>query len=159
MTQRVKRLVTCTVSILVVVSVAAGCGEDPGAGGGGASTTTPTTTEPTESTEQAPDQGKQAQVVTVERSGGIKGDTETDIFAEETIAPEGFTDADMDQILEAASEPELIDVELEPMPKNQCCDRITTQVVVEYDDGSARTYRTIDGVDQPNVFVDFLSML
>ena len=46
-----------------------------------------------------------------------------------------------------------------PLPKNPCCDRQEYTVVITYADGTTETFRTVDGLQQPAVFEDLLSML
>lgn len=107
----------------------------------------------------APEQqgSKQAVSVTFRRSGGLKPTDETLVFAADKPAPSGRTKADVRAVLESASDPALIKADLEPLPKNLCCDRQTYVISIAWDDGSSRTYQTIDGVQQPQIFEEFLS--
>ena len=102
-------------------------------------------------------ESKQAVTVTFHRSGGLDPVNETFVFSADRPAPFGHSEAEVDDVLEAASDPALINADLVPMPKNQCCDRQSYRVTIVWDDGSSRTYDTIDGVEQPAVFEDFLS--
>lgn len=97
--------------------------------------------------------------MTFNLSGGLKPTDQTWVYAVDEPPPSGHTRAEVSTVLEAASDPELIDAELEPMPKDQCCDRQSYRITVEWDDGSSRTYETLDGVQQPDVFEDFLSLV
>lgn len=62
-------------------------------------------------------------------------------------------------MLEAASAPELIAANMTKVPAQTCCDLQTYVVTVRYDDGSQRTYTSVDGLEQPRVFEKLLGLL
>ena len=165
----VKLTVRMTTAIVCIVALA-GCarqddagpnarvaGETPSSGAGGQSS------EPTsgDTATTSPDTtaGKQATSVTIRVSGGLRGDTERRVYSEGAPPPPGQTRAEVTELLEAASAPELIDAELTKLPAQTCCDRQTYVVTVQYDDGSQRTYTSLDGLEQPSVFEKFLGLL
>lgn len=45
------------------------------------------------------------------------------------------------------------------VPAQACCDLQTYVVTVRYDDGSQRTYTSVDGLEQPRVFEKLLGLL
>lgn len=115
---------------------------------GGTATTPPDTTA-----------GKKATSVTIRITGGLRGDDQRRVYAEGAPPPPRHTRADIAQMLEAASAPELIAVKLTKVPPQSCCDKQTYVVTVRYDDASQRTYTSLDGLEQPRVFEKFLGML
>ncbi len=104
-----------------------------------------------------PQDSTQAVSVTVSHGGGIAPTPYRLVFAAGEPPPPGHTRADVQAVLEAASDPALRRVEMTPLPENQCCDRQGYSVTITWDDGSSRTYRTLDGVEQPRIFQEFLS--
>jgi hypothetical protein len=113
--------------------------------------------QPRPTTSPGEESSKQAVSVTFRRSGGIAYTDETTVFAGDEPPPPGRTKAEVRAVLEAASDPELIDVDMEPMPKDQCCDRRTYVISVAWGDGSSRTYTSIDGLEQPQIFQELLT--
>lgn len=148
------RIVQLLVSLVLVAAVAGCAAEDPS--GGPSDRPTPTSSSgPTTSPEQ---QGsKQAVSVTFRLSGGLDPTDETAVFAAGRSLPSGRTRGEVRDVLEAASDPELVDVAMEPMPKDQCCDRQTYVISIRWDDGSSRSYTSIDGLEQPQVFEELLT--
>ncbi len=153
-----KRFVGLFASALITLALV-GCGaessNDDNSGDNGPGTPDNTTSSETTGSSES----KQAVIVKFQRSGGLKPVDELLVYSQERPAPAGHSEAQVDAVLEAASDPALINADLKPMPKDQCCDRQTYRVTIEWDDGSSRTYDTIDGVDQPAVFEDFLSQV
>lgn len=145
----------------VLVATATGCAaEEPvGDAGDRRNETSRPSTPPEQTTSSQEESSKQAVSVTFKRSGGLAPTDETSVFAADKPVPSGRTRQEVRAVLEAASDPELIEAELEPMPKDQCCDRQTYVVSITWDDGSSRTYTSIDGVDQPQVFEELLTKL
>lgn len=107
---------------------------------------------------QQPDPG-QAVKLSFRKTGGLRGIDESTTYAVDAAPPAGSSKAEVRAILAAASDPGLRDVELEPVPKNACCDLQEYSVTVSYADGSSESFRTVDGLQQPPVFEDLLSML
>ncbi len=93
------------------------------------------------------------------RTGGIRPTTVNLVYAANREAPAGTSSADVQDILSAASNPQLRNVELTPVPKNTCCDRQEYVVLITYADGTTTSFRTLDGLQQPRVFEHLLSML
>lgn len=143
----------------VLVAAATGCAAEQPVDGAGdrRNETSRSSTPPEQTTSPQEESSKQAVSVTFKRSGGLAPMDETSVFAADEPVPSGRTRQEVRAVLEAASDPQLIDAELEPMPKDQCCDRRTYVVSIAWDDGSSRTYTTIDGVEQPQVFEELLT--
>lgn len=138
---------------LLLSTVLAGCaaGAQPeGSGDRPAPSSTQRQTPPERSS-------KQAVSVTFKQSGGIAAMDETVVFAAGRPVPGGRTKADVREVLELASNPELINADLEPMPKDTCCDRRTYVMSILWDDGSRRVYTSLDGLEQPRVFEELLT--
>lgn len=121
---------------------------EPTSASGGTATTSPDTTA-----------GKEATSVTVLVSGGLRGDSARLVYSEGAQPPPGKSRAEVAAVLEAASAPELIAAEMTKVPAQTCCDRQTYVVTVQYDDGSQRTYTSLDGLEQPKIFEKFLGLL
>jgi len=153
-----KRFVQVLLSAVLAVT-ATSCGsEEPPDGQGDRPSQRPGSSVPPDQTTSPEEQdSKKAVSVTFRRSGGLKPTDESSVFAAGKPLPSGRTRGEVRSVLEAASDPKLINAELEPMPKDQCCDRQTYVVSITWDDGSSRTYTTIDGVQQPQVFEEFLT--
>ncbi len=81
------------------------------------------------------------------------------MYSAERPPPPGTSQTDLDKILTAASDPALREADLTPVPKNPCCDLQSYQVTISYADGSSQTFRTVDGLQQPQVFENLLGML
>ncbi|MDQ3095787.1 MAG: hypothetical protein M3Q82_07500 [Actinomycetota bacterium] len=150
------RIAQLLVSLVAAAAIAGCAAEDPA--GGPSERPTPTSSSgPTTAPEQ---QGsKQAVSVTFRLSGGLDPTDETAVFATGGSLPSGRTRGEVRGVLEAASDPELVDVDMEPMPKDQCCDRQTYVISIRWDDGSSRTYTSIDGLEQPQVFEELLTKI
>jgi len=140
---------------LVLAAAAAGCAAQDPSGGPSDRPTRISSSGPITSPEQQ--SSKQAVSVTFRLSGGLEPTDETVVFAAGESLPSGRTKGEVRGVLEAASDPELVDVDMEPMPKDQCCDRQTYVVSIRWDDGSSRTYTSIDGLEQPQVFEELLT--
>ncbi len=141
---------------LTLLLVTAACGSEdptPAAGASGGTVTESTTAPTTGSTDT------QAVSVVFRRTGGIRPTTVNLVYAANREAPAGANSADVEAILEAASDPQLREAELTPVPKNTCCDRQEYVVLITYADGTTTSFRTLDGLQQPKVFEDLLSML
>ena len=93
------------------------------------------------------------------QTGGLRAVDIRVTYSDGGPPPEGVTAKELNQVLDAASDPALRDAELEPLPKNMCCDRQEYTVVITYADGTSETFRTLDGLQQPAVFEDLLGML
>lgn len=143
--------------LLTVVMSLAACGSTDSTGGGAASTTS-TPAQTSGSAGQLPDPG-QAVRVSFRKTGGLRPADETVTYAADGVPPSGSSRADVRAILGVASNPELRTVDLKPPPKNPCCDLQEYTVLITYADGSTATFRTVDGLQQPPVFEDLLSML
>lgn len=140
---------------LTLLLLTVGCGSadsNPPVGASGGTSTESTSTTPGTSRMQAVS-------VVYRRSGGIRPTTVNFVYAANREAPVGASSADVQDILAAASDPQLRNVELTPVPKNTCCDRQEYVVLITYADGSTKSFRTLDGLQQPKVFEDLLRML
>ncbi len=152
---------------LALVTLLAGCADDPdevagprsdssGSGDTGSSTRSTGSTGPTD---PAPSSGKQAVSVTLRVDGGLLPSEEAQTFATGEVPPQGHSTADVRQVLELASDAQLVDLALTKTPTKTCCDLKTYRVMVRYDDGTSRNYVTLSGVQQPRLFDKFLSAL
>jgi hypothetical protein len=159
-----RRVAAPAAALLIGLLAATGCGAaDPDDGGTGDATVTesgPSTT-PSGSTgsTSSSDAASQAVSLTYHKTGGLRPTDETLLYSEDGPRPDGVTAAEVDQVLTAASNPELRDLQLEPMPKYPCCDLQEYTVTISYADGSSESFRTVDGVQQPELFENLLSML
>ncbi|MEP6667099.1 MAG: hypothetical protein ABJA81_11685 [Nocardioidaceae bacterium] len=144
-------------SLLVTVLVAAcfGCAAENSAKSPSPRESGSSTTEST----SAPDDQMHAVSVSFRKSGGLKPVAERTVFAADVSPPAGYTASDVDKVLTAASDPRLEDLDMTPMPSDTCCDRQTYEVTITWADRSTRTFTTIDGIQQPKLFEDLLSML
>jgi len=97
--------------------------------------------------------------VAYRQTGGLKGIDVQKIYSEDGPPPEGASAAEVDQVLDAASDPALQEADLKKVPKYPCCDLQEYTVTVTYADGSSQTFRTVDGLQQPAVFEDLLRLL
>lgn len=148
-----------TVALSVIL---AGCGADPSASSGSdAATQAPTTRESapaprdTPAADTAPDDTG-ISAVTLRRGGGLKPSTVSRVFAADKPPPPGFTRAEVQAVLAAASSFEASDAELAPVPRNTCCDRYGYEVTIDRVDGGSTSYSTIDGLKQPPSFARLL---
>ncbi len=156
---------------LVALLALAGCAEQDNGGTTGRSGTGPTSPGADGESSQDPQPrgtstptpgesgGKEATSVTVRVTGGLRGVDGRLVYAGGAPPPPGHTKADVAAVLKAASAPELISAQLAKVPAETCCDRQSYAVTVQYDNGSQRTYTSLDGVEQPTVFEKFLGML
>ena len=135
----------------------AGGTTSPGTGGQ-PSEPTPTSGD-TATTSSPSSAGKKATSVTVRITGGLRGDDERRVYSEGAPPLPGQTRAEVAAMLEAASAPELIAANMTKVPAQACCDLQTYVVTVRYDDGSQRTYTSVDGLEQPRVFEKLLGLL
>ncbi len=139
---------------LLLVTAACGSEDSTPAAGGSAGTVSESTSAAT-----TPSTDTQAVTVVFRRTGGIRPTTVNLVYAANREAPAGANSADVQAVLQAASDPELREAELAPVPKNTCCDRQEYVVLITYADGTTKSFRTLDGLQQPKVFEDLLSML
>jgi hypothetical protein len=132
--------VTRTIATLALLAGLAACGTADTSGtanpGSPSDSTTPVATPPHDFA--------QAKAVTLVRSGGIRGGTDTWRFAADQPPPNGFSKADLAAILTAAADPDLKS-QTESSPGNPCCDRYLYRVTVTWPDGTSRTFATVDG--------------
>lgn len=94
--------------------------------------------------------------VVFRRSGGLKPIEVNRVFSADQTPPKGYTEVDVEKVIGAAQK--LVDagVTIPDMPKDVCCDRFTYEVVVRFADGTATTYTTIDGLEQPPLLASLL---
>jgi hypothetical protein len=96
--------------------------------------------------------------VTYTRTGGKTGHTQT-----VQIVPgrpvKGYDKTQVRDVLAAASRPELRTLHLPLMPQDLCCDRYVYTVMVGWSDGSAKVFRTADGLPQPSALRRLLAAL
>ncbi len=139
------------------------CGSDDSGAGGGSGTVSESSPAPSDPSNSggstSSDDASQAVSVSYRQTGGLRAVDIRVTYSDDGPPPEGVTANELDQVLDAASVPALRDVELEPLPKNMCCDRQEYTVVITYADGTSETFRTLDGLQQPAVFEDLLGML
>lgn len=150
---------------VVVVALTAGCGSadsDPATGGPTVTQSSTEASSPADpgATTSGSDRGEtQAVTVSFRRSGGLKP-TETQlVYSADSPPPAGTTKSEVASVLQAASDPELQAADMTPVPKDTCCDRQEYSVTITYADGSSESFRSLDGLQQPQVFEDLLSML
>jgi hypothetical protein len=144
--------------VILAVSLA-GCGsEDSGDSGDASPTVSESSPAPSDPSAE-PGEDSQAVSVAYRKTGGLRAIDVRMTYSEDEQPPEGVSAKEVDQVLAAASDPALREAELEPVPKNTCCDRQEYTVVVTYADGTSETFRTLDGLQQPSVFEDLLGML
>ena len=154
----------CATVMLVGLLALTGCGSSDGDSHGDA---TPTVSEaPPTSSDGAPgsDSGSssdanRAVTVTFHKSGGLKPANLTLSYSANDAPPRGSTPAEVDRVLDAASDPALRDLKMASVPKNACCDLQEYTVVITYADGSTQSFRTVDGLQQPAAFEHLVSLL
>ena len=153
MNARTVSSLTASAVALALLVLTTGCGSENTTSGTESSGST--TTQSTSSTEQS------SQVVSVRfaRSGGLKPTATEVVYAADAKPPVGTTRADVQAVLQAASDPQLQDLQLTKLPPNTCCDRYAFEVTITWADGTAKTYRTVEGVQQPAAFEHLLSLL
>ena len=154
-------LVTLTVALVLTLT---SCGSDDS--GGSADSTARETSVPDDSGGQTASTASaessdadRAVSVSYRQTGGLKGIDVQKVYSEDGPPPDGASAADVDQVLEAASDPALQEADLKKVPKYPCCDLQEYTVTVTYADGSSQTFRTVDGLQQPAVFEDLLRLL
>ena len=145
------RLMAVLTALLLGIAVS-GCGVAERSG----AATGPITTagEPTSAPPRSP-----VVSVTYEKSGGIAGVYERRVYSLNEKASDGVSRAEGTEGLRAASDPELRTLEMTPLPEDQCCDRFSYAVTITWKDGTARTYESLDGVEQPPAFYRLLHHL
>jgi hypothetical protein len=148
-----RRIAAALTLALLTFTTACGSSESGGESSGGDPTSTSS-----DATNDA-DPSTDAVSVMFHKSGGLRPVDERTFYSADAPPPAGKTQADVDDVLDAASNPDLRDVDAAPMPENVCCDRQEYMVTISYADGTSVTYRTIDGLQQPVVLERFLGML
>ena len=99
-----------------------------------------------------------ASQVTVVRSGGLRGDRTTYVFALHRSPPPGFTEAEVRAVLKAAADPALKN--LGPThPGNSCCDQYVYRLTVVLPDGTSRSYGAVQGSQQPASLSQLLDLI
>jgi hypothetical protein len=88
-----------------------------------------------------------AQQVTVVRSGGLRGERTTYVFADDRKPPRGFSRADVTAVLKAAADPML--KRDHSSPGGSCCDRYVYRVTIMLPDGTSSTQVAVEGNPQP----------
>ena len=138
---------TIVSAVVVIVLGVAGCGEsdEPRTSG----QTSPEESATTDMRTTQPSEGAVATEVSYSRSGGIAGEQTSYTFTADEPPPPGFTAQQQDEVLDAASDPTLRDLELEPLPKDLCCDLFVYEVTITWADGTSGTFATADGVAVP----------
>jgi hypothetical protein len=162
--RRVRRALGALAAAVLVAGPTACGSDDSGDAGDGSGTVSESSPGPSDDPSgsggsTSSDDASQAVSVAYRQTGGLRAVDIRLSYSDDGPPPEGVTAKELDQVLEAASDPALRDVELEPVPKNTCCDRQEYTVVITYADGTAETFRTLDGLQQPAVFEDLLGML
>jgi hypothetical protein len=141
------------VALALVLAVVTGCGSSGGSSGASAPPSTATSRSPSTSPSQV-----RAVSVTYTRAGGKTGRTQI-----VQIAPgapvKGYDKAQVRDVLAAASRPELRTLHLPLMPQDLCCDRYVYTVRIGWSDGSAKVFRTADGLRQPPALRRLLAAL
>ncbi len=106
----------------------------------------------------APEDQTQAVAVTFRKTGGLRPVDERTTFSADASPPAGYSQAQVDSILDAASDPAFKDLDMPKVPANACCDLQSYQVTIAWADGSSRTLATVDGLEEPKLFQDLLGM-
>ena len=103
--------------------------------------------------------GDQSTVVTVSvhQSGGLKPTDETTVFSEDAKPPPGFTERDVDAVLDAAETLAASDVQTPRLPTGSCADCYLYDVTLLMADGSTAHYSFAGGTPQPKPLADLLS--
>lgn len=97
--------------------------------------------------------------VTYAVSGGLVPVDQRVVLSADAPPPAGYRRPDVEAVLDAASDPALRTLQMEPLPVDRCCDRREYVVTVRWSDGSSRTFRTLDGLDRPEAFDRLLRLL
>ena len=144
-------------ALIVLLLCIAGCADtdpsvDPSASSGPEETSSSTPGSGPDSSPAPDSDGVDATSVSYTRSGGLRPTKLHVVFAADQPPPEGYTQADVDQILRTASDPRFRDLQMEPMPANPCCDLYSFNVTITWEGGQTRTFSSVDGVDQPALF-------
>lgn len=157
-TRRAGSALAALAAAILSVSLA-GCGsEDSGDSGDSSPTASESSPAPSDPSTE-PGEDSQAVAVSYRKTGGLRAVDVRMTYSEDGQPPDGVSAKEVDEVLAAASDPALREAELEPVPKNTCCDRQEYTVLVTYADGTSVTFRTLDGLQQPAVFEDLLGML
>jgi hypothetical protein len=149
---RLRLLVTLIVTVACLVALSGcgsgGAGSTRSAGSSSRTSSLPSTTVPTSVVS-----------VVLHRSGGLKPVAVTRVFTAGSVPPEGFSRADLANVLTAAQALVSADQKVRPLPTTTCCDRYVYRVSIRLSDGTTKTYSSVDGVKQPRAFDDLLSRL
>ncbi len=159
---RPTRSILVTTALGLGLALTAACGSQSSSSGDPASSVGTSSTAPGGATTTGNDpaaEASQAVAVSLRRTGGLRPVDVRLSYSADGPLPAGTTQAELDDILSAASDPALRTVDMAPVPKNACCDLQSYQVTVSYADGSTKSFATVDGVQQPQVFEKLLSML
>ena len=160
-TRRAGSALAALAAVILAVGMT-GCGSEDSGDSADSGDSSPTVSEsspaPSDPSTE-PGEDSQAVAVSYRKTGGLKPVDVRMTYSEDGQPPDGVSAEEVDQVLAAASDPALREAELEPMPKNTCCDRQEYTVLVTYADGTSETFRTLDGLQQPAVFEDLLGML
>ncbi len=142
--QLITRRLGKPLAAIALLAAVAACGStDPSGTSPGTPPTTSTTSGHPTVTVSPPHDFTAARQVTVIQSGGLKPVKKTLVFAHGRAAPEGFTKADVQAVLQAAADPALKTAQ--PTPGDPCCDRYVYRVTISYPDGTSTTFTTVEG--------------
>jgi hypothetical protein len=141
---------------LLCAVVLTGCGSDTPAGSGPAHSSGTTTAAGASSAKPA---GDRVASVVLRRSGGLKPTPVTRVFTAAEAPPKGYSADDLARVLRAAQA--LVDShqKIRPLPASTCCDRFVYSVSIRLNDGTTKSYSTVDGLSQPRIFQVLLSRL
>ncbi len=151
-----KKLMRRLIPVLCLVAIT-GCGTTD-ATSTAADDTGPTTSGSTPTNATTPHRPAITSV-SYRRGGGLKPTTVTRIFTADGTPPDGFTAADVDQVLDAAQTFAESQEVVKPLPANVCCDRYIYNVTISWSDGTTKTFASVDGQRQPKAFESLLSQL
>jgi hypothetical protein len=144
-----------TLAAVALLGALVACGStDPS----GTTPGSPTHTTPTHSTAtmSPPHDFAAAKQVTVMQSGGLKPESKIFVFARDEPAPDGFTRADVADVLRAAADPSL---KTPPAtPRDTCCDRFMYRISISYPDGTSTTFVTVEGAPMTPAVRHLLSL-
>jgi hypothetical protein len=142
-----------SIAVIAVLLVAlAGCGSDDASSGGAAA-------EPGPSATTEPGGSPTVTSVTYQRSGGKAGGTVRRTFAPGQPPPDGFSEQQVEQVVDHAQVVVDGGAAMPELPANTCCDRYVYTVVIELSDGSVETFSAVDGARYPAAFDELLSVL
>ena len=157
-TRRAGSALAALAAVILTVSMT-GCVSDDSDYSGDASPTVSESSPAPSDPPSEPDGDSEAVSVSYRKTGGLKPVDVRMTYSEDGPPPDGVSAKEVDEVLAAASDPALREADLEPVPKDTCCDRQEYTVLVTYADGTSVTFRTLDGLQQPAVFEDLLGML